>query len=98
MKIHENSVQLTIIIISVHILKPDKGAIQFTFKDTLEINLEPRLKYFVIVVDTKYTLMTVNPKVVPGKVFQLSENSGLFLVYFDVGDPSSGRGFFRDLQ
>ena len=82
----------------IHIIKPDKGTIQFVFQDTLEINLKPGMKYFVQVVDTKYTLMTVNPKVVPGKKFQLSENSGLFLVYFDVGDLSSGRGFFRDLQ
>ena len=82
----------------MHIIKPDKGTIQFVFQDTLEINLKPGMKYFVQVVDTKYTLLHVNPKVAPGEKFQLSENSGLFLVYFDVGDPSSGRGFFRDLQ
>ena len=49
-------------------------------------------------VDTKYTLMPDNPKVVPGKKFELSKN-GQFDVYFDVGDQSSGQGcFFRDLQ
>ena len=72
-------------IISVHIMKPEEGAIQFTFQDTLEINLEPGLKYFVGVSDTKYALMTVNPKIVPGKLFKLSKNNGLVLVYFDVG-------------
>ena len=82
---------LTIIIISVHILRPYEGAIQYTFKDTLEINLEPGKKYLVRVVDIKYTLMTINPKIVPGKLFQLPENSGLILVYYDVGDPSCYR-------
>ena len=82
---------LTIIIISVHILRPNEGAIHYTFKDTLEINLEPRKKYLVRVVDIKYTLMTINPKIVPGQLFHLPENSGLILVYFDVGDPSCYR-------
>ena len=48
------------------------------------------MKYFVRVVDPKYTLMTANPKTVPGKLIQLPKTSGLILVYFDVGDPRSG--------
>ena len=84
------------IVISVHILKSEKAAIQFTFEDTLEINLKPGMKYFVRVVDPKYTLMTANPKTVPGKLIQLPKTSGLILVYFDVGDPRSGQGFFRE--
>ena len=79
------------IIISVHVVKPERGTIKFAKKDSLIISLKPGRKYFVQVVDTKYSLMPVNPKIVPGTKFKLSENSALYDVYFDVGDVIQAR-------
>ena len=63
--------------------------------ETLEINLKPDLKYFVGVCDTKYALMTANPKLVPGKLFHLSK-PGLVLVYFDVSTYWDCNELFHD--
>ena len=55
----------------------------FTFSRTLEVNLLPGERYMVGVCDTKYSVISVNPAVVPGTLLNI-DRAGLTLVYFKV--------------
>ena len=74
----------------VHFLKPSPGAIGFLPEESLTIELNGHLCYFVIFYDPTFQILSENPTAVPKILLKIDEDKhGLHKIYLKVSPFSN---------
>ena len=71
----------------VHFLLPSQGAMKTVADNSLFLNLNPRLNYFLAFLDPSFEYITANPSVIPIHLRKIGPNAGLYIYYLNVSAP-----------
>ena len=98
LKIHgevNSTIKATLVQGFVHFLQPAQGSIRFTpnpipmkqnfVPNTISLDLNHSLTYYVAFVDPKFQLILTHPTAIPQTFIKIQRNSGISLVYLKVG-------------
>ena len=65
-------------------IKIPQGVILFSWKTSLEIQLNSSHKYYIIIMDAKLQLLTASPSTFPRSLLTLQNNSGIVPFFLEV--------------
>ena len=67
-----------------HSIEIPLGLILYSWKTSLEIQLNSSLKYYIIIMDAKLQLLTASPSTFPRSLLTLKNNFGVVPFYLEV--------------
>ena len=68
-----------------HVLKPTPGSIKFSSLNSLEMTLRPDMVYKIGIFDPKFSMITMNHKIIPRALLHLDQYMGDVTVQLEVG-------------
>ena len=68
----------------IHYIEPEKGSIKTDANNSLFLEINPNMNYFLTFKDPKFKFVTSNPSVIPKKLLKIGSYSGLIVHYLTV--------------